>query len=114
VNFERLIKKYSVTPAYIQTETTGSYDYESGGVWVPGALEYVLIDGAVVPLSGQDLKYGESGTYTTADRKLYCYNDYETGLTIKHNDVNYTIAQKLDYSDFSGGIFVYILKRGGL
>lgn len=111
-NFQRLIKKYNVTPAYAQTETPGSYDADTGE-WVPGTLTAVEINGAVVPLSEQDLTYGEAGTYTTDDRKLYCYDDFANGLTIKHKDINYTIAQKLNYSDFSGGVFIYILKRGG-
>ncbi|MBK5244294.1 MAG: hypothetical protein JJE18_04585 [Eubacteriaceae bacterium] len=112
-DFKRLIKKYSVTPAYVQTETPGSYDADTGE-WVPGTLAAVEIDGAIVPLSGQDLTYGEAGTYTIDDRKLYCYDDFKTGLAIKHKDINYTIAQKLDYSDFSGGVFIYIIKKVGV
>jgi len=112
-DFSRLIKKYNTSPSYIQIENAGYYDYGNGGVWVPGVTSMILIDGAVIPLNGQGLIFGESGTYTSDDKKLYCYSDFKNGSTVKYKDVLYTISQKIDYSDYSG-VFVYILKRGAV
>lgn len=113
-SFKRLIKKYSKVPAFVIEEKDGYTDYEQGGIYVPGTIEKVLIEnGAIVPLSTQDLEYGEGGTYTKEDRKLYCYVNLVKGTKIEHKGLNYTIQGNLDYGDFDIGLCIYIIKRGG-
>lgn len=112
-NFKRLIRKYSKVPAYEIKETDGYTDYSQGGVWIPGTIERILIDGAVVPLSKQELEYGEGGSYSIEDRKLYCYVDLIKGTKIEHKELPYTIQEKLDYADFDNELRIYFIKRGG-
>ncbi|MGJ0848185.1 hypothetical protein ACR77J_15955 [Tissierella praeacuta] len=112
-NFKRLISKYSKAPAFILKETEGYRDPNNGGVWVPGKVEEVLIeDGAVAPLSNEDLQFDEGGTYNVEDRKLYCYEDISTGTKIKHKEKIYTVLEKKDYSDFDNELYIYFIKRG--
>jgi len=112
-NFKRLINKYSKTPVFYLEETEGYYDYSNGGVYVPGGVEPTKFEGAVVPLSNEDLNYDEGGTYTTQDRKLYTYNDLKKGQKIEHKELVYTIQEKKDYSDFDIGLNIYFVKRVG-
>lgn len=113
-NFKRLIKKYAKFPVYELKETEGYSDVNQGGIWIPGKVREVLIeDAAVVPLSNDDLKYGEGGTYTTEDKKLYCYTELDKGTKIKHKEKDYTVMESRDYEDFDIGLFIYMIKRGG-
>ena len=112
-DFKRLIKKYSKVPAYQIKETDGYRDHENGGIYVPGTTEEILIDGAVVPLSNEDLNFDEGGTYASEDRKLYCYKEMKKGTKVKHKDKTYTVMESKDYSDFDIDLFIYVLKRGG-
>ncbi len=113
-NFKRLIKKYSKFPVFILEEKEGYRDPDQGGIWVPGTIkETELKNAAVVPLSNDDLKFDEGGTYNTEDRKLYCYKDIVKGTKIKCKDKIYTILEKRDYSDYGQGLYIYFIKRGG-
>lgn len=114
-NFRRLIKRYSKSPVFILEEKEGYRDPNQGGTWVPGIVEEKEIKefAAVVPLSSEDLNFDEGGTYSTKDRKLYCYQDIKTGTKIKHKDNTYTVLTKKDYSDFDDGLYIYFIKRGG-
>jgi len=107
-----LIKKYRKHPVYILRETEGYHDYSKGGIWVPGVIEEVEIEGAVVPLTNEDLKFDEGGTYNFEDRKLYSYNEISNGEKIKHKDKTYTVLERKDYSDFDKGLYIYFMKRG--
>lgn len=111
-NFKRLITKYSKSPAYILRVTEGYYDWQNGGIWVDGEVKEIKIEGAVVPLSNEDLEFGEGGTYSLEDRKLYCYIDIGKGEKIKHNEKTYTVMGKRDYTDFDNELRIYFMKRG--
>ena len=109
-----MVKKYSKEPVYILRETEGYHDYSKGGIWVPGVIEEVEIEGAVVPLTNEDLRFDEGGTYNFEDRKLYCYEEMDKGEKVKHKDKVYTVLERKDYSDFDEGLFIYFIKRGGI
>ncbi|WP_333638208.1 hypothetical protein [Tissierella praeacuta] len=112
-NFKRLVSKYSKVPAFIIKETEGYRDPNQGGIWVPGKIEEILIEnGAVVPLSNEDLKFDEGGTYGVEDRKLYCYQDIDKGIKVKHKEKIYTVLEKKDYTDFDEELRIYYIKRG--
>lgn len=112
-NFKRLINKYSKLPVYRLIETDGYYDIDNGNIWVDGDIAELVFDGAIVPLSNEELNFGEGGTYTTEDRKLYCYEDLEKGSKILHKEKDYTVMNEKDYEDFDKELRIYILKRGG-
>ncbi len=112
-NFKNLIKKYGKNPVYLKSETAGHYDYEAGGIWVPGTTTYVTFEGAVVPLSNEDLKYDSGGTYSAEDKKLYSYQAINKGQMVKWKDTLYTINMVKGYEDFDTGLFIYVMQRGG-
>ena len=112
--FKRLIKKYSKVPVYQIEEGEGFRDPNNGGQWVEGVPQEILIeDGAVVPLSNNDITFDEGGTYTAEDRKLYCYIELKKGTKVKHKGRSYTILEDRDYTDFDVNLRIYFLKRGG-
>lgn len=109
-NFKELVKKYSKYPpkAIIQN---GYYDYENGGEYVEESIQKQEFEGAVVPLSSQELKYEENGRYKSEDRKLYCYLNFEVGSKIEFKNHIFTIDKKKDYSDFDEDLNIYYLVR---
>lgn len=113
-NFKRLIKRYSKVPVYELKETPGFNDPNQGGIFVPGKIKKIQIENAaIVPLTNEELQYDEGGTYSTEDRKLYCYTELEKGTKIKHKEKDYTVMESRDYEDFDIGLFIYMIKRGG-
>lgn len=110
-NFNSLIKKYSKVPPIALIEQGGYYNYDDGGEYVKGNITKKEFEGAVVPLSGKELRYEENGTYSSEDRKLYCYEDFKTGQKIMHKENIYTIDKRKDYSDFDKGLNIYFMKR---
>lgn len=119
-NFKRLIKKYSKSPVFIVEEKEGYRDPDQGGIWIPGTTKEIEIKGvaAVVPLSNEDLKFDEGGTYSIEDRKLYCYKEIAKGTKIKHKNRVYTVLERKPYDDFDegdledDGLYIYFIKRG--
>ena len=112
-NFKRLIQRYATSPVYALVEGQGHRDPYKGGKWVPGEIVETEIEGAaVVPLSNDDLRFDEGGTYNAKDRKLYCHEDVALGTKIKHRDNTYTVLEKRDYSEHAGGLYIYFMKRG--
>jgi len=110
-NFKSLVSQFGKVKPEKLVKTDGYYDYDNGGVWVEGNVEEIEFDGAVVPLSEENLK--DQHTYTTEDKKLYCYDDLEPNSSVKHKGILYTVMSKKDYSDFDADLRIYILKRGG-
>lgn len=111
-NFKRLISKFGKYPVYLLEESEGYRDPYQGGKWVPGEIEEIEIEGAVIPLSNDDLRFDEGGTYTVTDRKLYCYKKMTKGNQIKHKENLYTILESKDYADFDEGLYIYIVRKG--
>ncbi len=111
-SFSRLIKKYSKLPVYYLEEQPGFHDPTKGGAWIPGKTIEVEFKGAVVPLTNQDLRFDEGGTYMQSDRKLYCYKEMIKGTKIKHDNKDYTILEDKTYKDFDIGLYIYVVRRG--
>ena len=111
-NFKRLISKYSKLHVYYLEEAEGYHDPTQGGKWIPGVITEVEIEGAIIPLSNEDLRFDEGGTYMQSDRKLYCYKEMVKGTKIKHDSKNYTILEGKTYKDFDIGLYIYVVRRG--
>lgn len=92
--------------------TDGHYDYDNGGVWVDGTMVEKPFQGALLPLSYEDLKYDKGGTYTSEDQKLYTYTAFQKGEKIVDNGIEYAVAQDKNHNRYGGGLHIYILKRG--
>lgn len=111
-NFKALIKKFGKINPIAIIKTGGYYDYKNGGQYVQGEITKVEFTGAVTPLSKNELRFEENGTFTSEDRKLYCYEDFSTGQKIEHKGNTYTIKSKKDYSDFDDNLHIYFMKKG--
>lgn len=112
-NFKRLIKKYSKTPPKRLTVTgDGYYDYENGGEWVPATGTWSEFEGAIVPMNSDDLEYRENNPYTSQDRKLYTYVDIPLNEKIQHRGNEYTVQERIDYSEYDTDLRIYYLRKG--
>lgn len=111
-DFSRLIEEHS-TQFTVIIETEGHYDQDNGGIWVPGTGQEITLDGAILPLSSDELRHDANGTYTTADRKIFVYTELKKGQRINHKGKEYTIHEDKDYSSQSG-VYVYYAKRAGV
>lgn len=111
-NFKRLIKKYQGKPVIVIEDKEGYYN--DIGDWIEGEKEYVEIEGACVPLDKETLIHGEGGTYNEEDRKFYSYVNLSKGTDVLYNDKIYTIVSRKDYEDYDEGLFIYVLKKGGV
>jgi hypothetical protein len=85
MNFTNLITKYQrqLTAKIV----TGSYVRSK---WTESTNEVKFL-GTLLPLSSEDLQFADSGTYTTADKKLFVLNDLKdingNALELKHKDI---------------------------
>lgn len=107
-NFKGLIKKYERYPP-VYLKTAGFYGDD--GEYNEEVTSEEEFNGAVVPLTFQELKTAEDGEYRAEDRKLYCYRDFKAGEKIRHKGLVYRIDRKKDYSDFDDGLNIYYLVR---
>lgn len=116
-NFKKLVGKYTQGKTQAVIEQEGYYDMENGGQYVEGKTETVdLIPAAVVPLSDDDLKFDEAGTYNDDNMKMYCYKHLEKSTKVKYekNDRRiyyFTILSKRDYSDYDKDLQIYYMRR---
>jgi len=97
--------KVSFIASYQQSE--GQWNDE--GDYVPGSTIPVYMDGILLPLTQNDLKYSEAGTYSTQDKKMYTQEQLEIGQTITYKHITYTIQSFKDYSDYAD-VYIYLAR----
>lgn len=115
-NFKDLIQKHSRGKVVAFVPQGGSYDMENGGKYVESTIEIHLNPAAILPLSQNELRYDQSGTYNQDSRKLYCYKEIPKSAKIVNTMDNgavreYTIVADQDYSEHDIGLCIYYLKR---
>lgn len=87
--------------------------YTNGGDWVPaGQPEPVDMMGVILPLSDDDLRYAENGTYSVKDRKLFTVKELKMGQKILYKGIHYTVQNFKDYSDYTDA-FIYLARWAG-
>lgn len=110
-DFDRLIKKYSVTCSLLAESAGGSYE---GGEWIPNpAPPEETVTGALIPMSDRKV-YQSGGTYTESDREFITRTEIplEPAHHIGYKGVKYKVESNTDYSDYAG-FYAYNLKRVG-
>lgn len=95
---------------YHLEQTEGRYE---GGVWVPGRESKTPFKAAVVPFSDDALQFGDAGTYTANDRRLFTYRKLEQGQTLEINNEQYTVVEERDYAFYARGLRMYVARRAG-
>lgn len=68
--------------------------------------------GIILPLSEDDLRYAENGTYSVKDRKIFTTITLQKGQKIRYKDVPYTIQNFKDLSDFTD-VYIYLARWSG-
>lgn len=109
-DFEDLLSEFEQEELTAKVSIGGYYDYENGGVWVPGAETSTSFTGVVLPLTNEDLQYYEAGTFTTEDRKIYTTTQLTIGQKVQRNGLEYEVKEEKDYSPHIGG-YIYFAKR---
>jgi hypothetical protein len=104
--FADFIEEFKVTFTAYQESSSGYYNDEGDWVEGEGGLIPVQMTGIVLPLTEDDLKYVEQGTYSVKDRKLYTLQPLKLGIKIEHKGTQYTVQNFKDYSDYAD-VFIY-------
>ncbi len=91
----------------------------SGGGWNTQTGKYEEVQpstvdqqGIILPLSTDDLKFSEGGTFSVHDRKIYTDLPLKIGSEIKYEEDSYTIRAEKDYSK-QADVYIYFAKRIG-
>lgn len=91
-------------PFMLFTKTEGYYD--KSGDWHKGEEIAEERGGIVLPLSEDDLRFVESGSYNEKNKKIYTTEPLEQNAMIEYKGDKYTITTFKDYSDYAD-VFIY-------
>ncbi|MED1711716.1 hypothetical protein [Heyndrickxia sporothermodurans] len=80
--------------------------WEDGGDWIPGGEKSAEMQGILLPLTQEDLRYSEAGTFSVKDKKIYTVEPLEEGQQIEYKGDKYTVQSFKDYSDYAD-VFIY-------
>lgn len=108
--FKEMIDENSV-PFIALIESEGHYE-DDGDYVEGGEPEPVEMVGVILPLSDDDLRYAEGGTYSVKDRKVYTTQALKLGQKIQYKKTNYTVQNFKDYTDFTD-VFIYLARWAG-
>jgi hypothetical protein len=104
--FADFVEEFKVPfTAYVTTE---GY-WEDSGDWIPGREEPIAMVGIMLPLTQNDLKYAENGTYSVKDKKIYTTETLSIGQKVEYKGDKYTIQNFKDYSDYAD-VFIYFAR----
>lgn len=107
MDFRSFLRPYMIS-IYLKEYSEGEY---VDGVWVPGNDEPVPFQAAVTNFTDDVLQFGEGGTYTTDDEKLYTYKKLKRGQKVIVRDLAYTVTEERDYSFYGRGLRMYVIRR---
>lgn len=79
------------------------------GEWVMGQEGPKEMTGIILPLSNDDLKYAENGTYTVKEKKLLIVEQIPEGTEVEYNGQKYTLQAFKDYSLYTD-VNIYLLR----
>ncbi|TQR21800.1 hypothetical protein [Psychrobacillus vulpis] len=79
------------------------------GKWVQGGHDNVQMKGVILPLSNDDLKYVESGTYTVKEKKLLTTEPIDIGTQIDYKNDVYTLQAFKDYTEYTD-VHIYLMR----
>lgn len=91
--------------------STGGWNNQTGKYEKSGP-DTVDQQGIILPLSTNDLKFSEGGTYSVHDRKIYTDLPLKIGSEINYDGNTYTIHAEKDYSK-QADVYIYFAKRIG-
>ncbi|MEV9639477.1 hypothetical protein ABZ756_02115 [Mammaliicoccus sciuri] len=104
--FADFVDEFQV-PFYFLDREDGYWNDE--GDYVEPAETLVELSGIVLPLSDNDLRYSESGTYSDKDKKIYTVVPLDIDRKIIYKGDEYTIQSFKDYREYSD-VFIYLAR----
>lgn len=69
----------------------------------------IVTSGIVLPLSGDDLRYAEAGTYSQKEKKVYTVYPLQEGRQVEYKGDMYTIQSFKDYSEYAD-VYMYLMR----
>lgn len=79
------------------------------GEWVNGVVIPTELTGIILPLSNDDLKYDENGTYTVKGKKLLTVDHIPEGTKVEYNNQKYTVQAFKDFSAYTD-VNIYLMR----
>ena len=79
------------------------------GEWITGQEVPEEMTGIILPLSDDDLKYAENGTYSTKERKLLTVEQIPEGTKVECNGEKYTVQAFKDYAAYTD-VNIYLMR----
>lgn len=107
------LPKHVLCTCYELRRDAGTIDYDNGGQYAPGAVQRIAFQGALLPLSDEDLRYAPQGAYSADSRKLYA-DGYAlaVGAEVEVDEAVYTVTGSRDYGHL-GTLRRYTVERRG-
>lgn len=109
MDFRNFLRPY-MQDAYLIEREEGHYD---GGEWIPGKEVKVHFRATITIFSDDFMQFGEAGTYTEDDRKVFTYKELKRGQKIEIADERYTITAERAYDFYARGLRMYIVEKDG-
>lgn len=110
MDFRSFLRPYMRT-VYLLKKSDGTDGKYIGGVWAPGKDDLTPFKAAITSFTDDILQYGEGGTYTTDDEKLFTYKKLSRGQKVIALDKEYTVTEERDYSFYGKGLRMYVIRR---
>jgi len=98
MNFDTVFAKFKTEFTAIEFGE-GHYDYEQGGIWVPGDEIEHEVTGIITPLTNDDVRFEEGGTYTRQDIKIHYQGELGIGWEVEYRDRRYKILEEKLYDE---------------
>ncbi|MGM0806519.1 MAG: hypothetical protein ACQET8_17395 [Bacillota bacterium] len=109
--FKEMIDDYGISLNYHPPSTEKGWK-ENGDPIKGAAVDPVQIIGVILPLSDDELRYVEQGTFTSKDRKIITTSELKFGQTVVHKSIPYTVQNLKDYTDYSD-VYIYYARWAG-
>lgn len=106
-------------PYEADNSTEGHFD--GVGIWEQAPAVWTGCDGAIVPLSKEQLRNGPDGAYTEQDRNLFTFTRHDIGTHIRYKGVAYRVHSEIGFPEYSqsstgegeGDLYAYVIKCEG-
>jgi len=113
-DFRNIVAKYSQN-IIIEEETGGYYDHQDGGKF-KATTKIRQAQAAVFNLSTRDIRgytmqYGEGGTFTRDDVRIYIHENIAIGAKVTYKDSIFTVTSEINHSDYAHGLRFYIARK---
>ena len=94
-------------------KTDGAYGIN--GIWINGAEDIIDFQGAILPLSTNDLKFEANGTHFADSEKLSTYTILKNGQYIIDSEgERFQVQSTKPYNPYASSLNIYYIRRAGV